>query len=164
MLSTQAPTRYAVRQVLDQELQKTIAMRENAARQARFRTGRNVNACADADEFMLFDDKENSNVGTKKVISEKERLRMMKLQQQQQGRNAVKKDFFGRVIVEKSAEERLALGETNGNGRLMRKPGVGHGHGHGSREVGAKVWVTFHEGLNNAVRKPITLEEFMRGF
>jgi len=26
-----------------------------------------------------------------------------------------------------------------------------------------KVWVTFHEGYSNAVRKPITIEELMRG-
>jgi chromosome transmission fidelity protein 18 len=26
-----------------------------------------------------------------------------------------------------------------------------------------KVWVTFHEGLNNAVRKPMSLDEFLRG-
>lgn len=133
-------------------------MRENAARQARFRMGRNVHAAADADDFV-FDDKENDVLGgKKKVVSEKERLRIMKLQQAQ-GRGAVKKDFFGRVIVEKvlSAEER-ALGEMSGNGgRNLKKKGNGH-------EDGVKVWVTYHEGLNNAVRKPITLEDFMRGF
>ncbi|KAM7198602.1 chromosome transmission fidelity protein 18 [Naviculisporaceae sp. PSN 640] len=158
VLSGQAPTRYAVRQVLDQELQKTIAMRESAARQSRFRAGRNVHAAADADDYV-FDDKENDMLADKKkAMSEKERLRILKLQQAH-GKGAVKKDFFGRVIVEKalSAEER-ALGETNGNGgRNLKKKGH-------AKEDGVKVWVTYHEGLNNAVRKPITLEEFMRGF
>ena len=32
------------------------------------------------------------------------------------------------------------------------------------KELERKVWVSFHEGFSNAVRKPITLEELMRGF
>ena len=39
MHGTQAPTRYAVRQFLDQEVQKLRTLRENAARLARFRAG-----------------------------------------------------------------------------------------------------------------------------
>ena len=50
ILAAQAPTRFAVRQVLDQELYKTKVNRENAARQARFRAG-------GSDEDFHFDDK-----------------------------------------------------------------------------------------------------------
>lgn len=64
----------------------------------------------------------------------------------------VKKDFFGRVVVEKPLD---------GNGRGGPKRGSKAAK-HAAEER-SKVWVTFHEGLNNAVRKPLALEEFLRG-
>lgn len=57
----------------------------------------------------------------------------------------VKKDFFGRII---QAQPLAAV-----TGSAMEKKAA-------SQE---KVWVTFHEGLNNAVRKPMTLREFLSG-
>ncbi|KAL1882835.1 Chromosome transmission fidelity protein 18 [Diaporthe australafricana] len=136
VLATQIPVRYAVRQVLDQELQKTIAQRETAARQARFRAGRGA-AEVDQPELLLLqhDDKENAGAGKRAlpIIS-----------------TIVKKDFFGRVVLEK------ALEEIDGNSAGQRK-----GQAAGKEEN--NVWVTYHEGLNNAVRKPVTLEDFMRG-
>ena len=62
-----------------------------------------------------------------------------------------KKDFFGRVV-----KEAAPLQEIDGNGDLQDvkvKKGKGEN----------KVWVSFHEGFSNAVRKPITMEELMRG-
>lgn len=59
---------------------------------------------------------------------------------------AVKKDFFGRVI------EAKPLSELDRNVAEKR-----------ARREERKVWVTFHEGLNNAVRKPISLQEFLGG-
>lgn len=56
----------------------------------------------------------------------------------------VKRDFFGRLVE----VNETTLRETRANG--------------GNKGAG-KVWVTFHEGLNNAVRKPISLQEFLRG-
>lgn len=132
----QAPTRYAVRQVLDQELQKTIALREAAARQARFKAG---NAEGVQDEYH-FDDKENVTV--------KEGTKTKQFFATGTGGSDVKRDFFGRVIAEKPAP----LGQTDGNA------GAG-----ASVKPAIKVWVTFHEGQNNAVRKPISLKEFLRG-
>ncbi|KAL2256559.1 hypothetical protein VTK26DRAFT_1488 [Humicola hyalothermophila] len=139
VLAAQAPTRYAVRQVLDQELQKTLAQRETAARQARLRPGRDGAAAVvgSADD----DDKENSGGGGGGAKAEEKGP-------------GVKRDFFGRVVVERP------LGETDGNsgaGRKRRRTGS-------VTKEGAKVWVTYHEGLNNAVRRPISLEEFLRGF
>lgn len=131
VLATQIPVRYAVRQVLDQELLKTIAMREAAARKARFSAG----GAGDHDEpprNTFDDDKENAG--------QKKKLPIIPT-------TLVKRDFFGRVIVEKV----LPLDETSGNG-AQRK---------GAEQ--RKVWVTYHEGLNNAVRKPLSLEEFLRG-
>lgn len=135
VVSMQAPTRYAVRQVLDQELQRTITQRENAARQARLRQGGAI------DPSYVFNDKDNTNRKKNKPdISGA-------------GNVNVKRDFFGRIIVETTAP----LSETDGNGSGKRQRG-------GKDDKGQRVWVTYHEGLNNAVTKPITLEEFLRGF
>lgn len=57
----------------------------------------------------------------------------------------VKRDFFGRVIevrtlnLEEKSEERRAI----------------------QAEKERNIWVTYHEGLNNAVKKPMSLQEFM---
>ncbi|KAK3312385.1 hypothetical protein B0H66DRAFT_397569 [Apodospora peruviana] len=162
VLATQAPTRYAVRQVLDQELQKTIATRESAARQARFRLGRRAGP-----EFDDDDDKENAAImgGNNKLsAAEKERLRVLELAAKGK---SLKKDFFGRVIAT------APLGETDGNGSRTSATTSKDGRKldnnaqplqQQQQGTEGKVWVTYHEGLNNAVRKPITLEEFMRGF
>ncbi|ROW05787.1 hypothetical protein VMCG_05225 [Cytospora schulzeri] len=134
VLATQIPVRYAVRQVLDQELQKTITMRETAARQARFRAGMGAAEIESLEHSSLMhDDKENKP-------SEKNPLIVPTI---------VKRDFFGRVIMEK------ALHEIDGNG--------GGKKGRAAEKVENKVWVTYHEGLNNAVRKPVSLDEFLRG-
>lgn len=61
-------------------------------------------------------------------------------------------DFFGRIID----EARPVSIESRGAGPQEAKPE--------DIEKGRKVWVSFHEGFSNAVRKPITLEELMRGF
>ncbi|KAI2635321.1 hypothetical protein GGS21DRAFT_75978 [Xylaria nigripes] len=126
---TQAPTRYAVRQVLDQELQKVNLLRENAARQARYKAGN-----PHGSEDYVFG-KENVAAGAAKNAMPAV---------------AVKKDFFGRVIK----TEARPLSETGGNNTDRRAGGAG------MKET--KVWVTYHEGMNNAVRKPIALDELLR--
>ncbi len=135
VLASQAPTRYAVRQVLDQELHKTKTLRENAARQARFSAG---NALGNHDVYD-FDDKENQasrgDTKTKRTTLP-----------------TVKKDFFGRIIQEASRP----LQDLDGNALGRERRGS-------ASDLDANVWVTFHEGLNNAVRKPISLQEFLRG-
>lgn len=121
-----------MRQVLDQELQKTVLLREAAARQARFKAGNPMGL----EEASVHVDKEN-------VLKEQEKLMEV---------SAVKRDFFGRIIPTRP------LGEVDPNGTSKRRK-------HEQEDKGEiKVWVTYHEGLNNAVRKPITLGEFMRGF
>ena len=63
-----------------------------------------------------------------------------------------KRDFFGRIIE----NVRPASKEEHINGsRAMEMSEKGESR---------KVWVSFHEGFSNAVRKPITLDELMRGF
>ena len=127
LLSSLAPIRYAVRQVLDQELQRTISERERQARQARFKHG---GAAAPASSALPFDNKENL-----KSIIEKAKTATI-----------VKKDFFGRIV------EAKPLAEIDANGAQNK-----------AKREEKKVWVTYHEGLNNAVRKPMSLQDFMRG-
>ena len=59
----------------------------------------------------------------------------------------VKRDFFGRVIDIESS-----------------RPGSSDGNKETGKQEEGMVWVSFHEGASTAVRKPITLEELMRGF
>ncbi|KAI8249047.1 Chromosome transmission fidelity protein 18 [Colletotrichum sp. SAR 10_77] len=129
LLSSSAPTRYAVRQCLDQELQKTVILREAAARQARFKAGNPMGL----EEAPVQVDKEN-------IIKEQEKAL----------EKSVKKDFFGRIIPTRP------LGEVDPNGTKRKKQRE-------ETKEDIKVWVTYHEGLNNAVRKPISFGEFMKG-
>lgn len=121
--------RYAVRQVLDQELQRTITLRDTAAARARFTAGGPTDHAA-LDMLHPHDDKENA--GKKKPVA----LPV----------NLIKRDFFGRVIVE------VPLYDIDGNEKAKAEEPVAN-----------QVWVTYHEGLNNAVKKPLMLEEFLRG-
>ena len=130
--SAPAPTRYAVRQVLDQEYQKNIIVRENAARQARYKAG---NPQDDVD-FAFANNKEN------KVHHAEERVL------------GAKRDFFGRLI----REEILPLQEIDGNTQSNESSKIKKQDGKDN-----KVWVSFHEGFSNAVRKPITISELLRG-
>lgn len=129
----QAPTRYAVHQVLDHELQKAIVVRETAARRARFKAGSNG-------EDYSFDDKENLGSRAKPAaLPPKIAI------------GAAKKDFFGRVIAD--APRPLREAQANAENRRTEL----------DRAARTKVWVTFNEGLNNAVTKPISLDEFLAG-
>ncbi|KAF4471696.1 chromosome transmission fidelity 18 [Fusarium albosuccineum] len=132
LLPSAAPTRYAVRQVLDQELRKTIMEREAIARQARFQAG--------------------NPLGHSEHVS-KEKVAMTKNQtavEEDSAKDAtlIKRDFFGRII------EARPLVELDADSTEQRAR---------KEEKGRKVWVTYHEGLNNAVRKPMSLVEFMKG-
>jgi chromosome transmission fidelity protein 18 len=62
--------------------------------------------------------------------------------------DAVKRDFFGRVIQEPVRETT----ETE-NGNPSDE----------TSKAGRKVWVTYHEGFSNAVRKPISMGELLAG-
>lgn len=63
-------------------------------------------------------------------------------------KKAVKRDFFGRIIkqdVSAGAEE-------------MRKKATAE-----VQTAESRIWVSFHEGFSNAVRKPITIDDILRG-
>lgn len=121
-----APTRYAVRQVLEQELQKEKMLQNSMLRQNRSRA---LGGHAGEGE----DDKENrdpQSAPTAKVSD-------------------VKRDFFGRFIKEDRPPSA---------GREVKKQATD------KVKEQDRVWVSFHEGFSNAVRKPITLRELMDGF
>ena len=131
-----APTRYAIRQAMDQQYQKYLLRKSADARQARYQAG------GDDDLDAL----------SRPVIS--------RVDASTHGRTtklpAVKRDFFGRVISEtRSASKGGGDAEDEANGRRPFSPAIAEER---------KVWVSFHEGFSNAVRKPITLEELMRHF
>ena len=60
-----------------------------------------------------------------------------------------KRDFFGRPM----SREESALSDLNRSKSSS-----------GAVKEEKKVWVTYHEGYSNAVRKPITLEELLKEF
>lgn len=61
---------------------------------------------------------------------------------------ALKRDFFGRVIHEPVRETGKET-ENNPSDETCK--------------AGRKVWVTYHEGFSNAVRKPISMGELLAG-
>lgn len=64
-------------------------------------------------------------------------------------KNEVKKDFFGRTVV---INDEPGEDEEEGGGKRKKAKGEG------TKET---VWLSFHEGFSNAVRKGVTLDEFM---
>ena len=128
--SAHTPVRYAVRQVLDQEYQNSIVVREIAARQARYKAGNSQ----DDVEFSIIKNESRIHHADETL--------------------APKKDFFGRVV-----REVLPLQEVDGN--AGSEPRGKKGKKDGKDEN--KVWISFHEGFSNAVRKPITIEELLNG-
>ncbi|KAK8223287.1 chromosome transmission fidelity protein 18 [Phyllosticta capitalensis] len=125
--------RYGVRQILDAELKREAARLEFEARK---RWGGVVDDVAA--------DVERMDVGD--VVAAQDAAAAKKV--------VVKKDFFGRVIVK--AVPVVPAGE-EGEAELKRRRKKEEG-----REDG-RVWVSFHEGFSNAVRKPITLAELLGG-
>ncbi|RDW83744.1 putative sister chromatid cohesion factor (Chl12) [Aspergillus mulundensis] len=68
---------------------------------------------------------------------------------------AVKRDFFGRII-----EEQGPLPQEAKEQALARKASSAQQE---ASNAGRKVWVTYHDGFSNAVRKPISMAELLNG-
>ncbi|KAK2758378.1 hypothetical protein FQN54_004228 [Arachnomyces sp. PD_36] len=62
---------------------------------------------------------------------------------------AVKRDFFGRVI-----KEDVSSSNNNNNNKVKTGP---------QKAERPKVWVKYHEGYSNAVRKPISMKDLLAG-
>jgi len=154
--SATQPTRYAIRQVLDQELRKTKALQASQIRIARG-SGALTGSINDQAE-----DKENRNPGPESQALD---------QQQQQKPAKVKRDFFGRPIA--GASLPTPPPELGGNidASMIAKSTAAKGKARGADaggsvggDEGGRIWMSFNEGFSNAVRKPITLGDLMDGF
>ncbi|KAF8423054.1 hypothetical protein EV426DRAFT_642957 [Tirmania nivea] len=134
------PTRYAVRQVLSQELYKYSVLQRQAARDARVaKLGLEAATLAPKMGNMKVDDR-NMNTSPITTVPGK----------------SLKRDFFGRVVEEKDPVNSIVVGgEENGTEAKRRRKGE---DGKGAK---GKVWVSFHEGFSNAVKKGITLEDLL---
>ncbi|KAH0829583.1 Chromosome transmission fidelity protein [Fonsecaea pedrosoi] len=128
--SVTAPVRYAVRQVLDQELRKERLLQNSVARHARS-TISGLNGITDEEA-----DKENESPADKARGASSKDL-------------GIKRDFFGRIINES---------RPTSAGKGVKEQPVKLGTNE------SRVWVSFHEGFSNAVRKPITLRDLLDGF
>lgn len=134
--STTAPARYAIRQALDQEYQKHLLRQRADARQGRYKAGGGLGSEADLEE-----NKKNASIKEHGV-----KLKPV----------AVKRDFFGRII------DVALLAPRGQSSQDESEESQASGSDENRKE--RKVWVSYHEGFSNAVRKPITLDELMRGF
>ena len=133
---TSVPARYAVRQVLDQELQKYRTRKAAEAQQARFDAG---NAFGDTDNGTVpRDEKLPTNDRDHRSAAKPTRT------------TRVKRDFFGRTLPSDS------MGSEHGRSDEVQLRGKDDAEAN-------RIWVSYHEGFSNAVRKPVTLHDLMRG-
>ncbi|KAL8693749.1 MAG: hypothetical protein Q9218_001494 [Villophora microphyllina] len=131
---TTSIARYAIRQALDQEHQKYLVRQKATTAQAK--------------------------LGAAGSLDPKPYLSKTGRQSSQYGKDgaqpaAPKRDFFGRIVKEHAADS-----EAPEASRWDANP---KGQFSGTKN-GGKIFVSFHEGYSNAVRKPIILDELMRGF
>lgn len=68
--------------------------------------------------------------------------------------NAPKRDFFGRIVK----DDEYVLEKGNGRRQSMNP----NDRAQDEKRAG-QIFVSFHEGYSNAVRKPITLDDLLRG-
>ncbi|TGZ77230.1 P-loop containing nucleoside triphosphate hydrolase protein [Ascodesmis nigricans] len=118
------PVRYAVRQVLEQEWQKSKILRDQAAREARMGA--------------------LSQLAPEQAVTTTPTVQAAK-----PSRSDKKRDFFGRIIEEAGSDQ----AQTSAQKRRRV----------GSDKTTQSVWISFHEGYSNAVRKPIRLSEILEG-
>ena len=115
--------RYAVRQLVSREIERE---------KIRRRRGRNA---AFMDEMYDLDIAEVVEPrGKKRGIDEVS----------QEKKTVVKKDFFGRVIVQERDDGRRKRADSSN-----------------ALKIQPDVWVRFHEGYSNAVRKPVVFSELL---
>ncbi|KAI9372922.1 hypothetical protein BJX61DRAFT_410308 [Aspergillus egyptiacus] len=125
--STSGPVRYAVRQVLDQEYRKEAIRKHSEALSSTAKGGKSSSKKAG-------DSQSAADIAKAKLG------------------NAVRRDFFGRIIQEPTPEE-----SSNAQSLAQAKASSAQE----SSGAGRKVWVTYHDGFSNAVRKPISMAELL---
>ena len=130
-----APVRYAIRQVLDQELSKESLRRQAESQQAKYSKD-SGDKSKKPGPGTGDEDKENEDKLSKSLLDK-----------------GAKRDFFGRIINE---SRRVSGDDNEDNGRMESAKGP-------TKERDDTVWVSYHEGFSNAVRKPISLGELLAG-
>ena len=78
----------------------------------------------------------------------------------------IKRDFFGRPIINAMPIPPPEIGAKI-DASSIAKATATKGKARHMTEAGAeseRIWMSFHEGFSNAVRKPITLSDLMDGF
>jgi chromosome transmission fidelity protein 18 len=91
----------------------------------------------------------NNNRAPSYVHSAKEKSDVDKKQEAAAKGKEVKRDFFGRIVLE-APKTNVDMTQTSSKNLENNSP------------MG-RVWVSYHEGFSNAVRRPITIEELLRG-
>ncbi|KAL4865629.1 hypothetical protein BDV12DRAFT_146744 [Aspergillus spectabilis] len=129
--SSTGPVRYAVRQVLDQEYRKESIRKHSEALTSGARKSALKTSTSTANGSSLTDPARSKS-----------------------GLNAIKRDFFGRIIQDDSAKREESQATNRKKNAKEKEKGA---------DKGRKVWVTYHDGFSNAVRKPISLGEFLGG-
>jgi chromosome transmission fidelity protein 18 len=124
-------TRYAVRQVLEQEWRKEEARLAEETRTARMGGKPSASLKRSNTNAAHEDDDQDAFVPTKKVA----------------------RDFFGRPIVQ--AAPPAAGSEAEDKKRKLQKK---------TENQGPAVRIAYNEGYSNAVRKPLTMAEFLKDF
>lgn len=126
-------TRFAVRQVLDQEF--AVASKKTAEAARINRGGAVVASLGEA------------VAGAAVPCLSREDSRKLK------------RDFFGRVVAEEPPRQQEdAEEEEDGEDTAAKKKKLRTEDGGDAKQ---RVWVTFHEGYSNAVRKPVSLKELL---
>lgn len=133
--------RFAVRQVLDQEMKREVHGREQQAGLRR------MQGATSGDKFAMAQAEEEQTRTRNEVEEAKVAARIAKA--------ADKRDFFGRPVLESVAAGDGAAADVTGmkSNPSRRKD---------EKEPG-KVWVTHREGFSTAVRKGLTLKELLEG-
>lgn len=137
--------RFAVRQVLDAECKREMVRRADEARRARWAAG-------GTGDILGLDETALEKSGKHK---DKDAIEQLGSKAKKSG---IKRDFFGRVISDAGRGPASGGSSSVIDAAAQRKRSkIGKGEDEG------RVWVSFHEGYSNAVRKPITMEELLRG-
>lgn len=146
------PTRYAIRQVLDQELYKHKILLASQARQAR------GNGLPTISSTHLITDADKENIQPSTTSNPNPQV---------QTSTKIARDFFGRPIAQPAGLEvdtSISKKKLDASSIAKSTAMKGKAQGDGNESEGGRIWVSFNEGFSNAVRKPITLTDLMEGF
>ncbi|KAL4803209.1 hypothetical protein BDV18DRAFT_145376 [Aspergillus unguis] len=136
--STTGLVRYAIRQVLDQEYRKESIRKNSEALSSSTSTSKKSNAKSP---------NPNDKQGSPSDLASKLKS------------GAVKRDFFGRIIENSVQADK----EKGGKDELSPQEEKARNAQKEASNAGRKVWVTYHDGFSNAVRKPISMAELLGG-